>query len=78
MWPSSRFVLLCSVFALILLNFFNSIVDHAIIAHAKLGQCALAIEGILATIMDTLGYNDTKTALNINTMLTEIKLPSKS
>lgn len=57
------------MFSLILFNSSNFVVDHTIAARAKLGQHAQSMEGVLETIMDTMGFSDTKTTLSIITML---------
>lgn len=60
-------MLLCFVFPLILLNFYDFIDDQAITALAKFNQQALTIEGMLAMIRNTLGCNDIEAAIIIIT-----------
>lgn len=41
--------------------------DQAIVSQAKLGESALAVEGMLVTILDTLGCSESESALSIIT-----------
>lgn len=66
---STRYVLFYSAFGSVMLCFSDFLDERAIVARAKLGQHALAMEGMLAIILGTLGCNDYDSALSIITTL---------
>lgn len=52
-----------------MLYFSDFLYEQAITTRVKLGKCALAVEGMLETIMDTLGCSDYDLTLSIITTL---------
>lgn len=69
MVSSTRYIIFHFAFSLINFIISEFLDEHVIFARAKLGQHVLAMEGMLATICDTLGCNDYNSELSIMTTL---------